>query len=202
MPPKLVASPGSSYSSISPEVIKELVFESSELTDDIQQLLDYQALQLLGSTVTDNDKHPQQKKQSTDFQKTFLDNESIYNSQRISTNAAIGQLDIHKIRKLLGKTMNRLRLTTNELAETLLREVEAQESFLSRIQRDVIRTSKLQEKVRKISQESEEALKLQKVLQREQDVKVSDYFCPSLVTEIFSHSIENVIMKQSLTNCF
>lgn len=201
MPPRLVASPGSSYSSLSSEAIKELVLESSELTGDIQQLLDYQALQLLGPTATDNDKNSRHIGQHNVSQHDISNEYDIHRFQRISTEESIGQFDIHKIRKLLRKTMNRLRLTTDELAETLRREVETQQSLLSRIQRDVTRTSKLQEMVRKVNQESDEALKLQKVLKREQDVNVCiTYPLPSLI--IYNPQYRKWSCETSFTNFF
>lgn len=162
MSTKLVASPGSSYSPQTSETIRELLFETSELTSEAQLLLDYQATQLLGKSGENNI-----AKGKGSSRTNALEENNHGHGREIT--------DISKIRRHIRKTMAKLEVSTAALCDTLRREAYAQSSVVSQLERNINKSAKLQKKVRYITQESEDAKNLQAVLTREQDVNVCIY---------------------------
>lgn len=202
MPTKFVASPGSFYSGSTSEAIKVLMLEISELTFELQNLLNTQATQLLGDTPIQNTGDEKQYREddgdegddedeldqimSVGRRKKIMKSkkgkgvrrQSVFDySSDLYTSVAHDRVNsgIHRTRRHLRKAMARLELVTSAMADTLKHETDVQQAFLNRMERDASRTAKLQKKVRYITQESDEAKLLQKVLTKEQQVDVSKH---------------------------
>lgn len=127
------------------QAVKERISEAGVLTGKLQEILDLQASIALGDTLV-NDQNDQPHSKSTSLRKT---------------------------RSKLRRTMLDLASVNDSLADAYMSEMLKRERELADLQATKGREGRLKQHVRRIRQESTEAIRLKEVVREEVELEVS-----------------------------